>query len=113
MFARGFVRGRFVRRVVGAIAALLAFIGGVLTLLTAITHGVVAGMLGIIFGLGALLSAWLIYRGDRALFFPRARLTFAGFMAIGAGVILFILGFGLDAVMVIGGGVLSWLATVL
>ncbi len=113
MFAGGFFRGHVVRRVVGLIAALLAFLGGLLALVTSIGHGIAVGILGIIFSLGALVSAWWIYRGDRALFFPRARLSFAGFVAIAVGVILFILGFGLDAMMVIGGGVLSWLATLL
>lgn len=113
MFAGGFLRARLVRRILSSIAALLAFLGGVLVLIASVGQGIVIGILGIVFSLGALLSAWWIYRGGRALLFPRARLSFAGFAAIAAGVILFILGFGFDAMMVIGGGVLSWVATIL
>lgn len=113
MFAGSFFRARFVRRILSSVAALLAFIGGLLVLVASVALGLVFGLLGIVLGLAALLSAWWIYRGGKALLFPRARLSFAGFVAIGAGVLLFILGHGLDSLLVIGGGVLSWVATVL
>ncbi len=113
MFGSGFFRARMVRRILSSIAAILAFIGGILVLIASIALGTVFGMIGIILGLGSLLSAWWMYRGGRALLFPRARLSFAGFMAIAVGVILFILGHGTDALLVIGGGILSWVATIL
>ncbi len=113
MFAGGFFRARFVRRIISSIAALLAFVGGILVVIASLALGIVFGILGLILGLAALLSAWWIYRGGKALLFPRARLSFAGFVAIGAGVLLFILGHGIDSLLVIGGGVLSWIATVL
>jgi len=113
MFGSGFFRARLVRRMISTVAALLAFLGGVLVLVGSIGAGALVGLFGILLGLGALLGAWWIYRGGRALLFPRARLSFAGFLTTAAGVILFTLGFGLDAMLVIAGGVLSWVATVL
>ncbi len=113
MFAGGFFRARLVRRIISSVAALLAFLGGVLVLVASVGVGAVFGILGIILGLGALLSAWWIYRGGKALLFSRARLSFAGFVAIAAGVLLYILGHGVDSLLVIGGGVLSWVATIL
>jgi hypothetical protein len=98
---------------ISTVAALLAFLGGVLVLVGSVGGGVLVGMFGILLGLGALLGAWWIYRGGRAFLFPRARLSFAGFLTTAAGVILFILGFGLDAMLVIAGGLLSWVATIL
>ncbi len=113
MFAGGFFRARMVRRVISSVAALLALVGGILVVLASIALGMVLGFVGIVLGLGALLSAWWIYRGGKALLFPRARLSFAGFVAIGVGVILYILGHGIDALLVTGGGLLSWIATIL
>lgn len=113
MFAGGFFRARMVRRVVSSIAALLALVGGILVVLASIALGMVLGFVGIVLGLAALLCAWWIYRGGKALLFPRARLSFAGFVAIGVGVILYILGHGIDALLVAGGGLLSWVATIL
>ncbi len=102
-----------VRRVISSIAALLALVGGILVVLASIALGMVLGFVGIVLGLGALLSAWWIYRGGKALLFPRARLSFAGFVAIAVGVILYILGHGIDALLVAGGGLMSWIATIL
>ncbi len=113
MFERGFFRGRMIRRALTGVAALLVLAGGILVVLASIALGLVLGFVGIILGLGALLAAWWIYRGRKALLFPRARLTFAGFVAIGVGVILYVLGHGIDALLVVGGGVLSWIATIL
>lgn len=113
MFAGGFFRGRAIRRVLSAVAALLAFFGGLLVLLASFALGPVSGLLGIVLGLGALASAWWMYRGGRALLFPRARLSLAGLVAIAVGVLLFVLGHGVDALLVAGGGLLSWIATVL
>jgi len=98
---------------VSTVAALLAFVGGVLVLVSSLGQGVAVGFLGILVGLASLLGAWWIYRGGKALLFPRARLSFAGFLTTGAGVVLFLLGFGLDAILVIAGGTLSWVATIL
>lgn len=113
MFAGGFFRARMVRRILSSIAALLALAGGILVVLASIALGLVLGFVGIVLGLGALLAAWWIYRGGKALLFPRARLSFAGFVAIAVGVILYVLGHGVDALLVAGGGLLSWLATIL
>lgn len=113
MFASGFFRARLVRRVLSGIAALLAFLGGVLVLVAAVGSGTAIGVLAILLSIGALLGAWGIFRGGRALLFPRARLSFSGFITAAAGVVLFILGYGIDALLIIGGGVVSWVATIL
>ncbi len=113
MFAGGFFRARFARRMISTVAALLAFVGGVLALVASLGHGLVVGFLGLLLSLASLLGAWWIYRGGKALLFPRARLSFAGFLTTAAGVVLLILGFGLDAILVIAGGVASWVATIL
>jgi hypothetical protein len=113
MFAGGFLRARLVRRVVSSIAALLALAGGILAVLASIAVGPFLGSVGILLGLGALLCAWSMYRSGKALLFPRARLSFAGFGAIAIGVTLYIVGHGTDALLVVGGGVLSWVATIL
>lgn len=112
MFARGFFRTRVVRRMISVVAALLAFAAGVLVLISALAHGLVAGILAILLGLGTLIGALTIYRGGRALVFARARLSFAGFLTIAAGVILYFLGFGLEGLLAIAAGILSWVATV-
>lgn len=113
MFAGGFLRARLVRRIVSSVAALLTFLGGILVLIASLALGIAFGLVGILLGLGALLGAWWMYRGGRALVFPRARLSFAGFIAIAVGAILYVLGHGVDALLVLGGGVMSWVATVL
>ena len=113
MFGSGFFRARFVRRILSSLAAILAFVGGILVLIASIAMGIGFGLLGIVLGMGAMLSAWWMFRGGRALLFSRARLSFAGFVAIAVGVILYILGHGTDALLVIGGGILSWVATIL
>ncbi len=113
MFAGSFVRARLVRRMVSALAALLAFAGGVLVLVGSFGTGGATGIFSILVGLAALLGSWWIYRGGKALLFPRSRLTFAGLVTTAAGVVLFILGHGFDAMLVIAGGVISWVATIL
>ena len=113
MFAGGFFRARLIRRTLSGIAALLAFLGGALVLVAAVGSRTATGVLAILLSIGALLGAWGIFRGGRALLFPRARLSFSGFITAAAGTILFILGYGLDALLVIGGGVVSWVATIL
>lgn len=113
MFAGGFLRARLIRRAVSSVAALLAAIGGVFVLLAAAGQGLAAAIVPAILGIGALLSAWWIYHGGKALLFPRARLTMSGFVAVAAGALLYVVGFGLDAYLVIAGGILAWLATIL
>ena len=113
MFAGGFFRARMVRRMISGLAALMAFLGGALVLVSAVSSRTAVAVLGVIFGLGALVGAWGIYRGGRALLFPRARLSISGFITVAAGVILFILGFGLGALLVVAGGAASWVATAL
>lgn len=113
MFAGSFLRARLVRRAVSLVAALLAFAGGAAALVTSLAHGILVGIFALLVSLAALLSAWWIYRGGRALLFPRARLSLAGFVATASGVLLTVLGFGVDGLLVVAGGVLSWLATVL
>lgn len=113
MFAGSFFRARLVRKTVSMIAALLAFIGGALVLVGSVGHDLAGGIFGILVSLAAILGAWWIYRGGKALLFPRARLTFAGFLTTASGALLYILGFGFDAILVIVGGLLSWGATLL
>ncbi len=113
MFAGSFVRARLVRRAVSTIAALFAFAGAALVLVGSLEHDVAAGIFGILVSLAAMLGAWWIYRGGKALLFPRARLSFAGFLTTASGAILYVLGFGVDAILVIVGGLLSWGATLL
>lgn len=113
MFGSGFLRARLVRKMVSTVAALLAFAGGALVLVGALDHGLVVGVFALLVALASLVGAWWIYRGGKALFFPRARLSFAGFFTMAAGVVLYLLGFGLDAFLVIAGGILSWFATIL
>jgi hypothetical protein len=113
MFAGSFFRARLVRRTISAVAALLAFVGGVLVLVSSLGRGALVGIFAILVSLVALLGAWWIYRGGKALLFPRARLSFAGFVTAAAGIVLFVLGFGTDAILVIAGGILSWVATML
>ncbi|HII41253.1 MAG TPA: hypothetical protein HA326_08580, partial [Thermoplasmata archaeon] len=48
MFAGGFFRARFVRRIVSSFAALLAFVGGILILVASVGLGLVSGILGIV-----------------------------------------------------------------
>ncbi len=115
MFARGLFRGRYVRRTLGFVGALLAFFGGILVLVAALPSG--SGGLSIaqpfrfVLGLGALLGAWWIHRGGKAILFPRIRLTTAGLLTAGIGVLLYLTGSGTDALLVLGGGVVALLAT--
>jgi len=114
MFARGFLRGRFVRRTLGALGALLAFLGGVLVLAASFPSG--AGSSGLqlfrlVLGLGALLGAWWIHRGGKAFLFPRIRLTMAGFLTAAIGALLFLTGSGTEALLVLGGGIVALVAT--
>lgn len=113
MVAGGFFRVRLVRRTVSMVAALMAFFGGVLVLLAAASHGLLAAIIPAILGIGALLGAWWIYNGGKALLFPRSRLTVSGFLTAAAGVVLYVLGYGVDALLIIGAGVVAWLATIL
>ena len=113
MVAGGFFAQRLVRRVVSGIAALLAFFGGVLVLLATAGQGIVSSIFPILLGLVALFGAWWIYASGKALLFPRSRLTISGIVTAGTGVLVYILGFGVDGLLVIAAGILAWLATIL
>ena len=116
MFARGFLRGRFIRRTLGTLGALLAFVGGVLVLVASVPSGAGASavrLFPLVLGLGALLGAWWIHRGGKALLFPRIRLTAAGFLTAAIGALLFITGSGTEALLVLGGGIVALVATAL
>ena len=113
MVAGGFFRARLVRRLVSTVAALMAFFGGVLVLIAAAGQGIVAAMIPAILGIVSLVGAWWIYNGGKALLFARSRLTLSGFLTAAVGVLLYVVGFGVDALLVIGAGMLAWLATIL
>lgn len=113
MFAGSFFRGRLIRRTVSTIAALLAFVGAALVLVGSLGHSSVTGIFGILVCAAAIVGAWWIYRGGKALLFPRTRLSFAGLLTIGSGGVLYVLGSGVAAILVITGGLLAWLATLL
>ncbi len=57
---------------------------------------------------GALWGAFSIYRAGTALLFPRGRLAVAGFLTAVIGFFLLILGFGVDAILVLAGGVAAF-----
>lgn len=115
MFARGLFRGFAVRRLLGLLGALLAAVGAILVLVASFAAGrgsltagaVVGGILGIV----ALLGAFGIYRGGKAILFPRIRLTGSGLLTIVIGIILLALSFGTAGLLVLGGGVIALLAT--
>ena len=113
MLAGGFFRARMVRRVVSTVAALMALFGGLLVLIAAAGRGLSSAILPLILGLGALFGAWWIHNGGKALLFPRARLTMSGLITAVIGVLICALGFGVDGLLVIAGGVAAWLATIL
>ncbi len=113
MAALGFFRSRLVRRVVSGIAALLALVGGVLVLIASMGQGIAGSIFPIVLGLFALLGAWWIYNSGKPLLFPRARLTMSGLVTAAVGVLVYVLGFGVDGLLIIAAGVLAWLATIL
>ncbi len=113
MLAGGFFRARMVRRVLSTVAALLALFGGLLVLIAAAGRGLASSVLPAILGLGAVFGAWWIYNGGKALLFPRARLTMSGFITAIIGVLIYVLGFGVDGLLVIAAGVAAWVATIL
>ena len=112
MFAGGFFRTRYIRRKVVTAGAILAFVGGLLVLLSSVSHGIVASLFLIFLALGAFVGAFWMRNAGKALLFPRARLVTAGLITAAIGVILFILGQGLNAGLVIAGGLIAWLATI-
>lgn len=113
MFAGGFFRTRYIRRMVSSVGAVLAFVGGLLVLLFAVGHGIVASIFPTLLALGSFVGAFWIHNAGKAILFPRARLVTAGLITAAIGVILFILGQGLNAGLVIAGGLIAWLATIL
>jgi len=113
MLAGGFLRARLIRRATSTIAALMALVGGALVLIAAAGRGVATAVFPVILGLGALLGAWWIYRSGKALLFPRSRLTASGFLTAAVGVVIYVLGFGVDGLLVIAAGVVAWVATML
>ncbi len=113
MVAGGFFAQRLIRRAVSGIAALLAFFGGVFVLLATVGHGIAASILPILLGLVSLFGAWWIYNSGKALLFPRSRLTMSGLLTAGTGVLMYILGLGMDGLLVLAAGILAWLATIL
>lgn len=113
MVAGGFFAQRLVRRMVSAVAALLAFFGGLFVLLASVGQGIATSILPILLGLVSWFGAWWIYSSGKALLFPRSRLTISGLVTAGAGVLVYVLGFGIDGLLVIAAGILAWLATIL
>jgi hypothetical protein len=115
MFARGLFRGFALRRILGLFGALLAAVGAILVLASSFAAGrgsVTAGaVLGGILGIVALVGAFGIYRGGKAILFPRIRLTGSGLLTIVIGIIMLALSLGTPAFLVLGGGVIALLAT--
>lgn len=116
MFSGGFFRGRLVRRTLGFVGALLAFIAGVLVLVASFSIGQTVSTAGSVFqillALGALVGAWWIHRGSKAILFPRVRLVTAGFVTAGVGVLLSIVGREVEGLMAIGAGLIALIATI-
>ncbi len=116
MFARALVRGRVVRRTIGSFAALLALLGGVSVLVGAFPTGASGATAvrpePILLGLGSILAAWMTRRAAKAFLFPRVRLTAAGLLAIALGGGLLMTGAGPGALLVLGGGLVALLASV-
>lgn len=117
MFARRFLRGFAVRRLLGLVGALLAAVGGVLVLAASVASAqgsvTASAIVGGVLGLVALVGAIGIYRGGKAILFPRVRLTGSGILTIAIGILLVFLSFGTAGLLVLGGGVLALLATAL
>ncbi len=113
----GFMRTRAVRRMLGLLGALLALAGGLLAIVAALPSGSrgfsLASPFEFLLGLGALFGAWWIHNGGKALLFPRARLSTAGMITVGIGVILLILGAGTAGGLVVLAGVVALVATVI
>ncbi len=118
MFSRKLF-GRFtIRSVVAIVGAVLAGVGGARVLL-AIGTGVGSSptvesltawtfLARVFLGLAALWEAFRIYRAGPALLFPRGRLAVAGFLTAVIGFFLLILGYGMDAILVLAGGVAAF-----
>lgn len=96
---------------VSTVGAVLAFVGGLLVLVASVGHGILASIFPILLALGSLLGAYWIYKAEKAILFPRARMVTAGLITAAIGVILLILGQSLNAGLVIVGGLIAWFAT--
>ena len=114
MFARGLFRRRqSTRRMLGLAGALLAVAGGLFVFVVAASS---AGsltaelVLSVILGFVALLGASRIYRSSKAMLFARARLTAAGILTAGVGVVLVFLGQGTAGIIVLAGGIVALVA---
>jgi len=97
-------------RLLSLIAFVLALIGGVLVVMSALgglghlsIGSLAVNSLVFLFGLGAILGGWLIYTGIRKL---------GGIMTLAAGIILFVLtgGTGTAVILVLVAGVLGLVA---
>ena len=97
-------------RLLSLFAFVLALIGGVLVLVSALGglgHPSISSLaingLVFLFGLGAILGGWMIYTGIRKL---------GGIMTLFAGIILFVLtgGAGTSVLLVLAAGVLGLVA---
>jgi len=118
MFSRKLF-GRFtVRSVIGIGGAVLAGVGGARVLLAIATSvgqsptveslTALSFLARVFLGLAALWQAFRIYRAGTALLFPRGRLAVAGFITAIIGFFLLVLGFGIDAILVLAGGVAAF-----
>ncbi len=112
--------GRFtIRSIVGIVGAILAGVGGargLLTIASSVGNSPTVASLTtwsflarVFLGLAALWGAFSIYRAGTALLFPRGRLAVAGFLTAVIGFFLLILGFGVDAILVLAGGVAAFI----
>lgn len=109
----GFFRRYSVRWIVGLAGALPALAGGLLALVTVLSTSQNVSSPSIIWvfhavlGVAALFGASRIYRASKALLFPRSRMTGAGILTLIIGGLLYFVGFGLDGLLVIAGGVVA------
>ncbi len=113
MFARRLFRGHTTRRKLGLLGALLAVAGGLLVFVTAASSASALTaelVLAVILGFFALLGASRMYRSSKAMLFARARLTAAGILTAGVGVVLVILGQGTAGIIVLAGGIVALVA---
>ncbi len=113
MAALGFFQSRLVRRAVSSIAALMALAGGALVLIASYGRGFASAIFPAILGVVALFGAWWIHNSGKALLFPRSRLTMSGLVTALAGALVYVLGFGLDGLLILAAGIVAWLATIL
>ena len=111
----GFLRRYSVRWIIGLAGALPALAGGILVLVATLSTAQTLSTLTLvsafhaILGIGALFGASRIYRASKAILFAKARLTGAAILTAIVGVLLFLVGFGTEAILVLAGSVVAFI----